>query len=256
MGGSKRKEKVLLISIPKSGTHIIELLLRNLGYVSKYSNDKLNYLNTNLFEANPNSNNEFISFWGAKACFNWPNLLSLLDEGMILFGHLDFTLNHYVTNEKIILAKRNLKHQIVSFYKHCTIGLKTDAAVEKWIDMPYGVDGLMQYMQSNIFKNGHYKQYTDSLLPWFKVYPNNVVKFEDLTSSDQNNQLKACSKISQIINVPENEIFAALNQTLGVKTKTFTGKVDGGFNEIWTDDVDKLFYKLGLDKLNKELGYE
>lgn len=170
-------------------------------------------------------------------------------------GHEPFKLNSYITTEKIILSKRNIKQQLFSFYKHQIKGWTHYNPKEEWETLPFSIDGLLKFMQSDSFK-GYFSFFYDEQLPWFKTYPENVVKFEDLTSSEEKDQLTATSTISRILNIPIDEVSAALKQTIGTKTKTYSGKVNGGFDEMWTDKVDNLFYELGYDKLNKELGYE
>lgn len=253
-GNVKRKDKVIACSIPKSGTHIIEYILRSLGFISRYSSQQQNYTNTNIFEAKANFRSQSL-FWNHAENINRPNRLSLLKEGMVDIGHFTFKLNSYVTSEKIILAKRHLKHQLVSFYKHEINGWTHTEPLDDWEKLPFSEEGFLKYLDSKLFHN-HFKYFFEQLLPWYKTYPNNVVKFEDLTSSDEKNQLIASETISRILNISIEEIFHALKQSIGVKTKTYSGKVDGGFDELWTDKVDNLYYSLGYDKLNKELGYE
>lgn len=238
----KFSRPVRIFSMPKSGTHIITATLKNLGFLdSKITFPWMNRIRddrsqSSLIHSIPQSLMVNLQLPGT---FQWGHIADL-DSNTICNLH---------GTDKIILCIRDLRTAIVSFLRwRVALRLKrypnnndvTEKAILDFLYTEYDVDFLFK-SAAGLLKILHE--------PFVRL-----VRFEEMIQPTRNGRKNSIEAIADAIDCPLEDVYQAVEQVLGHKTETYSGKTSA-LDGYWTQKVENKFIALGGDVINEQLGY-
>ncbi len=235
---------LFVITLPKSGTYLLESMLRKLSYQNAgfHAGDTLT--DSRALDFNKFSD-QTITYYKVSSYIQ----THLVQPGQFVVGHLPFSWNEDLSFKTKICSVRELRVALVSLMRYRQ---KRDTSGEGWLGMDCTEEALYSFMQSGEFT--YMLNVTKSIVQWVQAYPETVVLFEDLVAEDKENNA-SIQNLTSILNVDKDVIISALNESTGKQTLTFSGKLSST-DEIWSDRVEKIFAEHGGVELNKALGYD
>ena len=195
---------ILIIGLPKSGTTLIEKILRSLGYIDQSTSPLRIFDNRNLKNPHDLSDNMFKII--PKNKFSFLKLHSHFTEENLAL------IKKY--NPKVIISLRNLKDVLISRYTHI-LSDKTHRHHNK-IKTLNTKNG---FMKSLIYKNSHDTPIRplDYFFFWIKNWGENIkknkLKFLELKFEEfQLNKLNYLNKILKYLEIKDVDTKKILNE--------------------------------------------
>lgn len=238
----KTDHPVVFVSIPKSGTHLIALLFSNLGFISTpFSSlrDACDLLETVDMKTG-------VTMRRAMP-FPYSTQVKLMSPGQFNTGHLsaDCVIDAFPDSKRILFSIRDLRYVAISHRRY-------EEAI--WKNISY-TDGSEESMFAYITSD-RFQWLLDIVRSQVPLIGNSqVVRFEDITSANSEQRRPAVESFARVSGMEFEKIEAALEQSVGQKTHTYTGKYST-LEGVWSQRVEDAFVAAGGDVLNEALGYE
>lgn len=237
---------IFIRTLPKSGTYLMARILCELGYedIEIHSSDCSfsDYRNHSLYEKL-----NCAPDYEIKLPFEIQS--RLIENGQFLLGHFSYNCAKFISGDHLIVCIRDLRFVCFSFLRflqrrkyHCS---------DFWFNLGETEEALYAFMNSNFINDLRY--HAQESIKFIEAYPNKVIKFEDLNNISNNKYV--VDVISATTNVDNSLISIAINESLNKKTLTYSGKTTR-IDDVWSDRIEHIFCKSGLNILNSDLGYK
>jgi len=246
------KKPVYVVTIPKSGTHVLLHALMRLGFTSDEVTfnpfDVIDYIVPYNAEVSKTVSHKFPYSLGAR----------LRPNGTVTVGHVTDAGSIYAAHrdDKILLAVRDLRLVAVSFCRW-VIHLGFFAVSDENSGHFPANSELDSSLMLDFFKKDFFQGVlaaTRSYI-WIRQEPFiRLVRFEELVSPDREVMRPSAEAIAEVAECSLEEVFQALEKTNGEKTATYSGQLSQ-LGNFWTQEVEDRFIELGGDVLNERLGY-
>jgi hypothetical protein len=244
----KNNSSVMVISLPRSGDHLMQEMLNTLDlYHVRVSLEK-NYLQDYRFL----SDNDRIQFSRLYDSYNFSinDSYKWITEGQHIHTRIKYDDSVYclIRDSPMIvyLLKRDLRNCIVSH------------ARQKQQSMMLYTNDIYEIMQKYI-TSPYYRELLGSietLIPWFENQTFEEIRFETLIGEDGRDlQYQTIMKLIEDCDTKHIEMDEVINTNLYKNTFSYTGELSN-WTKYWNDDVENWFEDVGFLKYNKILGYE
>jgi len=248
--GLSDKKPVFVVTIPKSGSHLLLHTLIHLGFTS--DNPKGHKVTSQppddhgvpekVYRKIPPPLKERLM--RARGTISVTHVTG--DEGSI----------YVYRNKKILLAIRDLRYVAVS-----TCRWRINQGLFAMPDQKNGFfpanSELSSSLMLDFFKENHFQGILASARTYTKARREpfiRLVRFEEMVSSDREVMRPSAEAIAEVAECSLEEVFQALEKTSGKKTATYSGQLSR-LGDFWTQEVEDRFIELGGDVLNERLGY-
>ena len=255
----KKKKKIFVTSIPKSGTNFVSVILGHLGWegIGKgrgqgfgvYSHAYEDHCGLTLQEIARSPH--------LAVRLPYSGQINLVQPGQILLGHL----NDYraITDAKLLgltqllVIVRDLRHVCVSHKRHILHWHKAKILKENILNTKVTSEQMLDYFANPLECQSI--AIISKVCGELKSDPiAHFVRYEELTSHDRNIMEPSLRSIAKVTDCSEDEVFDAAEKAEGQETMTFF-KQHSALKGVWNDEVEALFKSYGLDVLNEQLGY-
>ena len=242
--------KIIVCSIPKSGTYLLNSLLKKFGW----SEVPYHFMPDGFTDYNyPEAKNDPDAY---KVKEPLPQALRRVSDDHFAVSHLPSKYAADLKDFEVIFAKRNLRDCIASY---CRWNYSTNRWVKRdsnrWRERQQPEDRLVGFLCSFGYEiSKHFAdvaQWQSSGLARVEVSFENLLGDQGL--DEQRTQVVDLANIG--CTVDTETAMAHLNECLstGSLTKS-SGRTD--WRAHWSDQAEAVFRKIGLDDLNGFLGYE
>ncbi len=262
----KGKRPVHIVTLPKSGTHLLGLVLTNLGFshsdIGGEPSGGIPYSCGEIHTLVSDQRRSIYPDLGDEKRFvyrfPYPLMTDLGSEGVYYASHVNEVdslrwAHHY---DKILLAVRDLRLVTVSYFRWL--------ARLGYIPIPGKPEGY--FPNSNDLTSDMLLNYLNGLqliLPfsfaeaYVKILNDpfvRLVRFEEMTSPDLEIMRKPAEAIAEVTECPLEDVLKVMEAANGWKTRTYSGHLSQ-LGDFWTQEVENRFIELGGDVLNEQLGY-
>ena len=251
-------------SIPKSGTHLLNLILHNLGY--KFCGLHAFDDSCNDYRLLPLGTQDHINYYPNVKELVLPIpfyvLVDLIPPDTILPSHLlnleSIRKARLHNMNKILYTTRDLRHIHVSLMRHVMwikghgnpkTPVKNYTPIQM-IEYCHSIDPFTGLMNLDYINKA--ARVAVSLKS--EDYALGVC-FEDITSNNRKNMESSINSICTVTGKNSDDVFQAIQQSCGTDTLTYTGQ-PSTLDRIWTQEVEDIFVASGGDVLNEQLGYQ
>lgn len=245
-------ERVIVCSIPKSGTYLIGDLLAQLGYrdsgmhLGIEASQDYTDADPDLARSNPEVFNVDLP---------WPRPLERVGPGQFAVSHLSPDVAAQLRDFNIVFVYRNLRDVLCSFCRWTAKTGRWGSQEQAWRSLPNGPDKLLGFLE-------HHRERTVSSLAqpakWFNRGIPCKVCFESLLGDD-GPELQAIEleRITRELKLDRtaDELVAALTAAQDQTTLTKSAG-RSSWESMWDERIEAIFEESGLKEINTELGYE
>lgn len=252
--------RVFILTVPKSGTYLIAKVLENLGMVDCGVHIAIDHIQDNRFADEKVLKREA---WKYYVPIPFKISTKLIKDGQFAFGHIPYYLEgeQMLHGFKKIFTFRELRDIIISLVRYYDSREQNYAKPER--RRLYDAFKVTP-MGNEKFKAWYAmwgKEFADlirNMFPWKDRGDVFRVKFETLMGDDgretQFSLLRGLGGFLEL-NLTDDMIEKALNDSLGVETLTYSGK-RSSYEDWWNDELEELFVRYGFKELNGIYGYE
>ena len=236
-GGMEARKALHIVTIPKSGTHLISQTLKNLGY-------------SNAIEILP------------YPC-PYPLATSLHSNGTVSFIHIEdicHRKDYFRTvhdGSTFIFGIRDLRFVVVSLCRWMVKLGKLPINGHTTHVFPANSEITSDLLLA-LFEHIDLKKIIFESLELFLSIMNGasvrMVRFEDMISPEPDIRQEPIAAIAEATGFSLEEVSYALETAYGHKTVTYTGQFSE-LGDFWTQGVEDRFVAAGGDILNEKLGY-
>lgn len=254
--GKNATKPVYIMTVPKSGTHLIQQVFLNMGFTQ----GSISFKGNDIFidYRNVNNKKDYL-FKSEQSTLPYPLIVNLTSPGNVYAGHVanpdHVRLVH--RNDKILMSVRDLRVSLVSYVRMIVYAKSLFKELgEKEKGFPVNSE-----LTSELFSTHWNTPYFDEVFSSAKNCVElmnepfvRVLRFEELTSTDPEILKKPAEAIAEIAECSVTKALALLQEANGQKTNTYTGH----FSELgnfWNQDVENKFIEFGGDIINEQLGY-
>jgi hypothetical protein len=246
-------KKIIINTIPKSGTYMYSKLFECLGY----NNSGLHIRNKCFWDFRGASLDSIIK---APDDFkkNQPieDTIHFIKTGQFAVGHIDNTIStvSILSNFTHFFCIRNIKEVLVSHMRFICDDRRKDKPKFDWSKESENAAKFIGYLK------GPGKGYLEGIrkqVNWINEKGVIVIRYEEVMGDyGSNHQQLAFEKIKMGLGInTEIDIVALFNQqVLGQKTRTYSG-FRSQPDTYWNNDVEKIFHEIGASHINSQLGY-
>ncbi|GAB4110424.1 MAG: hypothetical protein Kow001_11240 [Acidobacteriota bacterium] len=240
------RPRVLVISIPKSGTYLVAAFLKELGLVDTgvHVNDDgfHDYRNRTLSEMV----SEYRKF---RRLYPLSQTLELVREGQFAVGHLTCSPQTVAAAAgcSVIFAKRELRSALVSMMRFMSRPGRGEDWAWKRIEDPRV--RLLEFLHD---RGPELLRWFESIADWNSQTGILSIRFEDLVRGSRKHAQVLAAKAG--IEVSRHRASEVLNQVLCRATKTWSGGISQA-TTYWSEAAEGLFRELRGPELNRRLGY-
>ncbi len=240
------KPRVLVVSIPKSGTYLIAAFLRELGLVDTgvHINDD------GFYDYRGRTISEMVSEYRQfRKILPLPKTMELVRAGQFAVGHLVWAPEALAATagSSIIFAKRELRSAMVSMMRFLSRPGRGGDWAWKTIEEP-----RVRFLEFLHDRGPELLSWIESMAGWEAQPEVFTVRFEDLVQGSREHAQALAAKAG--IELPPDRAAGMLERVLGQPTKTWSGGISQTA-ACWSDAAESLFRKLGGIELNRRLGY-
>lgn len=246
--GYNENKKAMIISIPHSGVHLMQEILKKVGLHQVRVDLDQNMIRDYRFL----SDTDRINFSRCYDSYNFSfsNACQWILSGQFVCNRVGYNDKVYeiLQNSDFIvyLLKRNLRGCLISHARRkqkesACLPRESSKLMDAYILLPY------------------YKEILETiklLLPW---YSNNIftqIKFEDICCiNGKDEQYKQFIQLFEDFEIEHLKIDSTIDKCINKGTFSFSGKITN-ISEYWNDDVEKWFDKVGFKRINQQLGYD
>jgi hypothetical protein len=248
--------RVLLTSIPKSGTYLFGELFKNLGFVDSGIHVEgldgqsfTDYRFTSLGEARENPHLEPIS------C-PLPRTLGLILPGQYVVSHLQLTQDmppSALAGFKVVFACRNLRDCLVSLMLFLVRTASRSEAVAPLMKIQRDDQKTLFMLRRH---GAHLLEEATLIMNVLNRSDVLTLKFEDALISDERTRANLMRRVVEFLDVGVDvmERVNILNKTLGTNTLTRSAQRTN-IERYWSPAVEREFARIGGCDLNRRLGY-
>ncbi len=235
---------IFVITLPKSGTYLVEKILSTLKFQNAGFQADGDCCDTRLPCLQSNTNQRYIYY-------NIPGevQISLVQPGQFVVGHIPISWQENLMSHIKLCCVRDLRYSIVSYMRY--FQARSTFKHEVWSNLGYTEEALYQLMRSKTVQYMFEK--CKEVIQWIKLYPDIILRFEDLTSKNFENT-SSMQNICNILKVEPHEVLQAVQNSRNQNTITFSGQ-NASLDDVWSERVQREFAKHGGIKLNQQLGY-
>lgn len=243
-----QRPKAVLISIPRSGTHLGTELLKRLGlvYGGLHVSPGLEVdvvQDHRTMKLSPSGS----LFWSS---YRLPvtDIFHLIGNGQFVQGHVPFTddIRRSLTGFKIVVIRRNLRDVSISSMRFISSLLARgiefpDEYGSDWHSMADGPRKVIRYLETH---GGGIKDMAKVIRPW-ETLPNSFCfDFEDLTNPHEGIAVSCIERVATFLRCPISRRRAQTirKAIVGRPTATWTGKLSH-WEDLWDEDVESAFRK-------------
>jgi hypothetical protein len=252
--------RLFILTIPKSGTYLVAKILENLGIVDCGVHIAVDHIQDNRFADEKVLR---LEAWRYFVPIPFKVSTRLIKNGQFSFGHIPYYLEgeQVLRDFKKVFSFRELRDLIISLVRYYDSREQNYAKPER-IRL-YNKFRETQ-MGNEKFKAWYAmwgKEYVDlirNMFPWKDRSDVFQIKFETLMGDDgKDAQLSLLRGLCGFIglNITDDEIAKALNDSLGAETLTYSGK-RSSYSDWWNEELEDLFTQYGFKELNRLYGYE
>ncbi len=250
-GGRAGAPKFLLISVPRSGTHLAAELLRALGLV---------FAGLHLSaDGTPGTAQDRRFFLPTLTGSDWkdyelslPEIIRLMRPGQFVQGHIPFSpdFSPFPDRVAIVYVERNLRDVLISSMRFVeqlnASGVKLPEELEVgWCGTPNTPAKFIRYLRS--FGVGVI-DLTESISPWQALPQAFTLEFDRIAKPVHlDDAIVHLCELADFIGIEQSEdrLLEILDSRVGATTATWTGKLSD-FHEFWSDEVEQVFDELGF----------
>lgn len=240
-------KKAMVISLPRSGVHLMQEIISSLGLQHVRINHDKNSLGDYRFL----SDQDRINFARTSDSYSFPFSESYkwVIDGQFVHNHLRYDDSTFSllqnSSYMMYLLKRDLRTCLIS---HARQKQKESACLPKdpkklmetYITLPY------------------YKEIYETvklMMPWYTNNTFTVIEYESLTGQrDKNDQYQTILRLIEDFENTRLQMDDVINSCVCKKTFTFSGEISE-LDKYWNDNIEKWFIDTEFQKMNKELGY-
>ena len=254
-GGRSGVPKFLLISIPRSGTHLAAELLRAVGLISAGL-----HLSA---DGKPNTVQDRRFFLPTPTGSGWKNydlslaeIIRLMRPGQFVQGHIPFSpdLTAAVDRVAVVYVDRNLRDVLISSMRFIEqlaasgvpfVGLDTS-----WCGASDTRTKLTQYLRS--FGPG-VADSIESISPWQALPEAFTLEFDRIAKPRHvGDAIEHLRELTEFIGIEQNEdqLAEVLKSRVGAQTATWTGRLSN-FQELWSDEAEQVFNEIGFRRFTE-----
>jgi hypothetical protein len=244
--------KVVIYSIPKSGTYLVSKLLEVVGYADTEIHLGLHAFQDYRGKTLKQKREDYLNFTiNVNACA----IAKLILNGQFVVGHLPYNedIRNAFASFKQIFLYREVRDALISHMRF--LATRNNPAHDNWRYLTDSKKRLLKYLETTAIG------FMDMALPmvgWLEDSNTLKICFERLCG-DAGEQVRKAEirKIFDYLGVLDSVVIGndLIRNVFNVETLTWSGqRTDRG--EYWSDEAEKIFKKIGGDKLNKILGYD
>jgi hypothetical protein len=244
--------KILVNTIPKSGTYLLAAILERFGVVNTNV-----HLSSEVFWDFRQADLEDII--RAPNQFRVPAPLNmtegLVQEGQFAVGHVEHSAANEAALKKFVqlFCIRDLKAVLVSHMRyilnqHCARGenapsWKKGSGPELFLHYLRGPG--KRYAQARIFP----------MVGWLTSPDINFIRFESVVGDNgEAEQRQIAETIVSKLEAPRHNAVGILRECIGMQTRTYTGR-RSNYADFWSDEAELEFRECELAAMNADLGY-
>lgn len=244
--------KVLVTTIPRSGTHFTTELLTNLGMIFAGLHVAPSLEHNVVDDRRFRKMNAAGDLFYPRYLLQLDDVFRLIGAGQFIQGHVPYRADFAdaLSDAKIIYVQRNLKNVAVSALRfisklassgHTFEGFDTD-----WTGLDEGPLKMYAYLLS--FGSG-LPDMVRAIQPWQNAGNCHVLNFDELTSGDNVKSLKAVEDLAKFLGIKKSphSLSVALQRTVGASTVTWTGELSQ-WEKFWDPDIERLFQTVVMEQ--------
>jgi hypothetical protein len=242
--------RVIVVSIPKSGTYLVAEILKALGYRSTgmhlAETAYTDYTGSPLAEARQDPGRFIRSEPLSRS-------LARIQPGEFAVGHLPFKdeVVHATRPFKRLFLTRDLRLALISYMRFMQATGRLGASQLAW----YSIPDLRQRCHVFLQASAPYilKRFYEGMVGWKECDGTLPVRFEDLTNDTQR-AAGVIESIAEFLGVANCNAQDVLRSSLATETIT---KSDGltRLEDYWSAQAEKRFIEIGGPELNARLGW-
>lgn len=240
--------KIVIATLPKSGTYFIGKILTELGYVDPEIHAADYHFDDYRLKTKDESLNFFTDFSYAMPL---TMQIQLLQEGQFLVGHISYeSVETLKRVGSFLVTIRDLREMFVSWLRFAA--KRKPYSNSSWFDKGATEEGLYALMHSDDCV--HLLECSRSAIAFFNNHPDHIVRFEDMMGDTEDGLKTAALRIASHTKTHEQDVLRAIASATNTRTKTYSGKrttLEG----IWSDRIEARFIELGCDVMNELLNY-
>ena len=246
--------RILLCSIPKSGTYLLGRLFEELGlintglHISRGEASLYQHGDLQAYRTNPE-----------RFRINQPfgECVAKILPGQFAVSHLpcDTETKKLASELRVIFLHRSLRDCLISLMRFIADSGRDASFGSAWIQKADGPDRMVAFLKSY---DWFCSQWVEPLLAWESQPGVLSVSYEDLMGdSGSRRQLEVLRAICSQIGInPENvALDEVLRSALNVSTLTWSGDRSRR-DHYWSDEAEAIFKKMKGVAANRRLGYD
>lgn len=248
---SRHRHKVVVHSVPKSGTYLMAKLLDTVGYVDTELHIGLKQLSDYRGKSLQDKVEEYFQFTMKVPA---RDIAELMLNGQFVVGHLP--CNREITTAfsdfKQVFMYREIRDSLVSYMRFLVRRGNTTA--NPWITIEDGRLRFEQYMEK---RAAAFIREARLMVGWLSQPGVFAVRFESLCGDDgQECRMSELRRLIDYLGLADKvEVNDQLiTSVFGAQTMTWSGKRTC-WKDYWSDRAEERFRKLGCDQLNRQLGF-
>ncbi|MDO9607515.1 MAG: hypothetical protein Q7J26_03235 [Brevundimonas sp.] len=251
-----RKEKIIVATMPKSGTYLIANILKEMSiidcemHLSEYQYSDYRNLTPEEKIANV-----------VDLTIHEPLEVAITKvmPGQFVVGHIPYTLeiDGLFGDFSKIISVRHPRSALVSAMRFEERRIRANpnwlSGSRDWVEISCRFEKMEAFLRQ--LGGGYMSEFKYSTL-WMDAYPSNVVQFEKITGMHgYDNQVLEFKRILDIVNCNHVLISDIIEKSLWMPTPTYSGSISN-VDECWNDNCEEIFEHLGGIELTEKLGYE
>lgn len=245
--------RVIVVSIPKSGTYMVGALLRALNFVETEIHIHAGGSTYADFRFVPLSDQKnvvpFIRHLRLKEtlCFILP--------GQYALSHLNYNDQHdqLTRNDKRIFVYRDIRDNLVSYLKWYFV---SDKQTEHRYEWEAEQDERVRFLKFLKYEGPDIIKQFNKIAEWMNR--DNVFMFQYEAFVGDHGEERADALVTALIDylgcIGAYDTTAIRQFVLNEQTRT-KSDARSNWQDVWSDDVEAVFRELGFDQLNRRLGY-
>jgi hypothetical protein len=241
--------RVIVVSIPKSGTYLVAELLKALGYrwtgMHLAETAYTDYSGSVLAEARQDP---------GRFARSEPLSASLgrIHPGEFAVGHLPFKDEVVEATRpfKRLFVTRDLRSALISYMRFMRTTGRLGARHLAWYSIPDPRQRCHVFLQASA--PYMLKRFYEGMVGWSKLDGTQHVQFEDLTSDTQR-ATRVIESVAKFLGIPNCDAESVLRTSLATETITKSEGVTR-LDDYWSDQAEQRFVEIGGLELNARLG--
>lgn len=245
--GNESLPKMVIVTLPKSGTYFWGKILQECGYqdIEIHGGEDIiaDYRSLTLQEKLDH----------VPELGHWLPLhlqLSLLHKGQYLLGHFPFNCLSLIREKKFFITVRDLRTFVVSWLR---FGQRRRCCADtSWHSLGATEEGIFSFLTSPTAQEVIYQ--AKEIVKWVSAFPDRVLRYEALNSPGSKEFAHIVDTLSSLTGLDAETVDSAISRARGASTVTYSGK-PSSTQGIWSERIEEAFCAHKLDLLNEKLGY-